>query len=189
MSQKQRTGTLTTTPPPASGMVGTRSQLTPLSKTRGKIALNCDQCDQGFERYACHAKRSSTHYCSTSCHDLARQVRIKVACEICGEEFEGVPTVVLADEVRGAPKKVTCSRKCLKEKRRRYLTNQAVAMDQSPVFNYGEHECGEQMSRKLSADAVEKIRSDTRTQRIIASEHGISQSMVSLIKTGRNWAA
>jgi hypothetical protein len=41
---------------------------------------------------------------------------------------------------------------------------------------------------KLTAERVAAIRLDTRAHRIIAAEYGISQSNVSMIKTGRRWA-
>lgn len=39
----------------------------------------------------------------------------------------------------------------------------------------------------LSAEQVEKIISDPRTQRLIAEEYGISQSHVSALKKGKRW--
>lgn len=41
---------------------------------------------------------------------------------------------------------------------------------------------------KLTAEQVAAIRADTRTQRIVAAEHGVSQSQVSHIRTGKCWA-
>lgn len=41
---------------------------------------------------------------------------------------------------------------------------------------------------KLTAQQIEEIKLDQRKQRIIAQEHGINQSMVSLIKKGKRWA-
>lgn len=49
--------------------------------------------------------------------------------------------------------------------------------------NRGER-CGHS---KLTEDQVRAIRVDTRTQRVIAAEYGISQSNVGLIKTRKNW--
>lgn len=40
---------------------------------------------------------------------------------------------------------------------------------------------------KLSADQVEAIRSDSRTQRVIATAYGISKSQVGNIKRGDEW--
>jgi hypothetical protein len=42
-------------------------------------------------------------------------------------------------------------------------------------------------STKLTDEQVVAIRSDARTQRVIAKEYGISQSQVSWIKSGRGW--
>jgi hypothetical protein len=41
---------------------------------------------------------------------------------------------------------------------------------------------------KLSDAAVQRIRADPRRQRQIAADHGVSQSLVSLVKLGRIWA-
>lgn len=40
---------------------------------------------------------------------------------------------------------------------------------------------------RLSEAQIKKIRSDNRAQEVIATEYGITQSNVSLIKSGRNW--
>ena len=61
-------------------------------------------------------------------------------------------------------------------------------MSKSPIFNYGNHERGGQISRNLSDDDVRAIRADTRPQTQIADQYGISQSNVSQIKTRATWA-
>ena len=42
-------------------------------------------------------------------------------------------------------------------------------------------------SVKLTVDHVESIRKDTRAQRTIAKEYGVSQSAVHYIKVGKTW--
>jgi hypothetical protein len=44
-----------------------------------------------------------------------------------------------------------------------------------------------QHNAKLTADQVRKIRNDTRIQRVIAAEYGVSQNAISLIKSRINW--
>ncbi len=41
--------------------------------------------------------------------------------------------------------------------------------------------------KKLTLERVESIRNDVGTQRAIAKKHGVSQSMVSLIRRGLVW--
>ena len=43
------------------------------------------------------------------------------------------------------------------------------------------------VNAKLSRDAVEKIRSDTRSQRKIAKDYGVSQVQICNIKNGKVW--
>lgn len=53
---------------------------------------------------------------------------------------------------------------------------------------HGTHRRGEGMTTaKLNEDKVRAIRADTRRQRAIAADYGITQSLVSLVKTKRVW--
>ena len=52
----------------------------------------------------------------------------------------------------------------------------------------GRHPTGEAAAQKLSLANVEEIRASVCAQSQIAAEHGISQSMVSRIKSGERWA-
>lgn len=55
--------------------------------------------------------------------------------------------------------------------------------------NFRKDNCGEKHPQaKLSRDAVAAIRADSRVQREIAMTYGVSQSVISEIKTGKLWA-
>ena len=60
-------------------------------------------------------------------------------------------------------------------------------MSQSKFFRYGNHEKGIELAKKLTEDKAEQIRRDRRTQKVIAKDFNISQSMVSLIKNNKVW--
>jgi len=168
------------TPAPIAGIEREFSNKTKLARTQGKININCDLCGLLYETYACWAKRTSNHYCSKACANAAKEIPVEKFCVICGGTFIANPTT--------AKKLTTCSRKCLKVNRSRLLTAEAENMSKSPIFNYGNHERGEQISRNLSDDDVRAIRADTRPQTQIADQYGISQSNVSQIKTRATWA-
>jgi hypothetical protein len=168
------------TVPPADGMIKQFSSKTPISRSHGKIGMICDFCGISYETYACWASRTNSHYCSKACSNEAKKIPIHKNCIVCDKEFITNPT--------NANKIITCSRKCLKKNRQRLLLDQASDMSNSPIFNYGKHECGEQIGgHKLDAEKILTIRSDLRTQIKIAVDYGISQSLVSLIKRRLIW--
>jgi hypothetical protein len=77
---------------------------TKLTGCTGMIGLFCENCDISFETQACWAKRASNHFCSRSCHDEFREIKIIKSCTNCNNEFEVTPTSYF--------KKKTCSKKC-----------------------------------------------------------------------------
>lgn len=171
------------TPAPASGVECELSNKTKISRTQGKIGLNCDLCGMPFETYACWAKRVNRHYCSKGCASAGKVTQVENTCVICGDTF-----LTQKNYKEGSRnKKTTCSMECRKEKRRRFLIKEAKNMSESPIFNYGNHEKGEQISPNLSDDDVRAIRADQRPQTKIAAQYGISQSNVSQIKARKTW--
>lgn len=153
------------------------SCLTPIARVKGMLAFNCDYCDLPILKHWRAAARAARHFCSHDCASKARRVRIKCSCEICGTEFEVIHSNV--------GKIVTCSRRCLKEKRRRFLNKQVENMSESPIFNFGKHE---HTPRKLTEAQVKSIYKDQRKQAVISEEYKISQQMVSQIKQKKTWA-
>jgi hypothetical protein len=169
------------TPAPAAGVVREFSNKTKLARTQGKININCDLCGMPYETYACWAKRTNNHYCSRACANAAKEIPVEKCCVVCGTTFIANPTT--------AKKLSTCSRRCLKENRSRFLTKEAKNMAESPIFNYGDHEKGADIGNsKLSDDDIFAIRADLRPQKQIAAQYGISQSNVSHIKNRDTWA-
>lgn len=169
------------TPAPAEGVQREFSNKTPMGRSAGKIAMSCDHCGLSYETYACWAKRTARHFCSRACANAAKEVRVEKSCVICGTVFTATPSTV--------DKSSTCSRKCLRENRRRFLLSEASNMSESSIFNYGNHEHGAGLVfAKLDEDKVRAIRDDQRTQSAIAADYGISQSAVSQIKLRTIWA-
>ncbi|MBI1919653.1 MAG: hypothetical protein HYS23_01085 [Geobacter sp.] len=168
------------TPPPIDGVVRHISAKTPLSRTHGKVGMNCDFCGMPYETYACWAARTNAHYCSKACSNEAKKIPVRKNCVVCGSEFITNPTTAVRIS--------TCSRKCLKQNRQAFLFAQAADMGNSPIFNYGNHERGEEIvGHKLDADKVLSIRADCRPQKLIAVDFSITQSLVSLIKRRLVW--
>ena len=85
------------------------SQLTPLSRNKGKLAFNCDMCELPFEKYACWAKRSAHHYCSRACASAAKVVRVEVQCVVCDSKMMVKPAYL--------KRVTTCSKECMRKKR------------------------------------------------------------------------
>jgi hypothetical protein len=158
------------------------SALTPIARSSGKIGLNCDFCGLPFETYSCWAKRTAHHYCGRACSSAAKEKKEQVNCVICGASFEIIPSLAA-----GRLRKVTCSVACSRKKKSAFLLGEASNMYASAIFNFGHHEWGEKISKKLTNDMVSKIRLDNRSQMRIAKDFGISQSAVSQIKSGVVW--
>jgi hypothetical protein len=154
--------------------------LTKLSAVTGKIKMNCDRCGMLYETQACWAKRTAHHYCGKGCADAAKEVIVYVKCVICGTPVRTIPTQI--------ERVTTCSKKCSKKRRSIQVLKFAKDMSSSSLYSYGNHEKGEQIaSSKLDAEKVRAIRSDTRSQGVIAEQYGISQANVSFIKRGITW--
>jgi hypothetical protein len=141
------------------------------------LAFSCDHCGLPILQHWRQAARANKHFCGRACASAARRVRVKVNCAICNNDFETIPFYV--------GKIVTCSRKCLKERRRILLIEQASKVDESPIYNFGKYH---HTPRKLCEADIKAIRSDSRNQSTIAKDYGISQQMISQIKTRRTWA-
>lgn len=156
------------------------SNATPMSRSAGKIGMSCDHCGMSYETYACWAKRVARHYCSKACSNAGKETPVEKECSICGTVFITTPSA--------ACKHSTCSRKCLKEKRSIFLKQQARDMAHSSIYNYGDHERGSTISKKLDENQVNEILSDTRSQQKIAESYGVSQGAVSYIKQRITWA-
>lgn len=155
------------------------SNRTKVSRTHGKIPMNCDQCGLAYETYACWAKRQSHHFCSKACSNEFKKIEIKKNCCICGTEFIVAPF--------SFKRKATCSARCSREKKSEFLNKQVADMANSPIFRYGDHEKGVEISSKLDDDSIRKIRADQRPQATIAADFGISQPLVCMIKTKQIW--
>jgi hypothetical protein len=155
------------------------SNLTPLSRSSGKIPMNCDLCGTGFETYACWAKRKKNHYCSKGCADEGKRRIAERQCVECGKTMQMIPSHI--------ERISTCSQECSRERRRKQMLKEAQNMAASAIYNYGNHERGSQISTKLDESMVRAIRADTRTQAAIAREYRIGQATVSFIKRGHTW--
>ena len=83
-----------------------KSNDTSLEKATGKINMNCDNCQGSYETYAAWAKRYNNHFCSNSCKDEFKKIKIRKICVICDKQFVTNPTTWF--------RHVTCSRACLK---------------------------------------------------------------------------
>lgn len=166
--------------PPKDGMKYQQSNSTKLARSRGKLSMNCDFCGMAYETHACWAKRVAHHFCSKSCSNLFKVIEVHKNCVICGADFVTIPSQVKRFS--------TCSIECLKEKRRIFMEYQAAHMDESPIFRFGDHECGEEIAiAKLSEDQVIKIRDMQGTQLEIAKIFGVSQTLISMIKNRLIW--
>ncbi len=75
-----------------------------VTKTSGKIGLNCDLCGLAFETYACWAKRHAHHFCSRACAHAFKEININNSCKECGK-----PIIVTPTEYARI---VTCSKEC-----------------------------------------------------------------------------
>lgn len=153
---------------------------TPVIRTIGMIGMSCDWCGTNYETHACWAKRTKNHFCSQSCMSKFRTEIIKKNCIICNYEFTVQGTI-------NATRTTTCSNKCMREKRRVFLKYQSLNMDISPIYNFGVHETGEKISKKLTENDILKIRSDKRSQAILAKEFNTSQSNICRIKNKKTW--
>jgi hypothetical protein len=165
--------------PLKSGVAKEFSNATPMSRTAGKINMDCDHCGLAYETYACWAKRVAHHYCSRACASAAKETPVEKTCIVCGSVFTTVPSSLKRHS--------TCSINCLKKNRARLLKIHANDMSKSPIYNYGNHERGSQVSKKLTEEDVKKIKADQRPQTAIAKDYGIGQTTVSHIKTGKSW--
>jgi len=87
-----------------------------ISKSAGKIGLNCENCGIAFETQACWAKRINHHFCSHSCASEFKKIEIKKNCNVCGNEIIVNPTTYF--------RHVTCSSECKKEDRKRKMNAQ-----------------------------------------------------------------
>lgn len=155
------------------------SNPTPMSRSAGKIGMSCDHCGMTYETYACWAKRVARHYCSKACANAGKETPIEKTCAVCGETFITTPAA--------AWKFSTCSKKCMSERKRQFLLAEAKNMDTSSVYNYGKHERGGQISKKLNDDLVREILNDPRPQSEIGKDYGICQSHVSQIMRRVIW--
>lgn len=151
----------------------------PMSRSAGKISMSCDHCGMTYETYACWAKRVARHYCSKACANAGKETPIEKTCAVCGETFITTPAA--------AWKFSTCSKKCMTVKRRQFLLAEAKNMGSSSVYNYGKHERGGQISKKLNDDVIREIINDPRPQAEIGKDYGICQSHVSQIKRRVIW--
>ena len=71
----------------------------------------------------------------------------------------------------------------------RNLAWKTPAANAADKFRTGTQPLGTQHhNAKLSEAAVLSIRQDTRTQRVIAADHGVTQSLISQLKLGKGWA-
>lgn len=172
-------GTYQTIPPIKNGVEKSFSNKTKLNKIQGAISISCDHCGVEYRTYAAWIRKSKNHFCSTGCHDAWRTISLPATCEICGDQYFVTPSLM--------KRKVTCSRKCLKEKRRLFMNLQVSNMGVSPIYNFGVHERGVQISKKLNNDLIRKIRLDNRTQQVIADELCVSQTLISQIKRRLIW--
>lgn len=102
------------TAPPAGGMVGHASTTKALAASTGKVHLDCALCGLGFERYACHVKRSNLTYpatCSRACAGPIRHMyNTEVTCVVCSRLMMVTPSQL--------GKKVTCGPICAAAKKR-----------------------------------------------------------------------
>lgn len=148
--------------------------LTKLSRTSGKISLECEECGIEYETYACWAKRYSHHYCSFACASAGKERPVKCNCVQCGKEFVTIPSYL------ERKKRVTCSEECESEKKR----ISAIKNKNLPAPRVGK----DSNLSKLSEDVIIAIRKDESTQSIIAKKYGVTQSYVSMIKSRKVWA-
>lgn len=156
------------------------STTTKLLKTVGKVTVNCCYCERPYETQTCWLKRKARNFCSPSCHDEARKEPVSVACEICKKLFIVRPSEL---KVSGyLDKKKTCSRKCLSEKRRLDLNRNGNLINKISIK-------GESVgTSKLTEYKVLKIRDDKRSQQEIANDYGVSQTLISQIKSRKIWS-
>ena len=152
------------------------SNPTPLHRSVGMLAFSCDHCGIPILKHFAHAKRANKHFCGRGCADAARRVRVSRLCVVCNCSFEVIPSAL--------NKIVTCSRKCLKKNRKRLMDTQVANISNSAVFNFGKYF---HFPKKLSEDQIRSILKDQRKQLTIAKEYGVTQSLISLIKTGKVW--
>ena len=105
---------------------------------------------------------------------------------------KSVPRVVLEDKIGRALKPGmralhTCdNRPCINP---HHLYEGTAKQNSRDMVERGRATTGErQPNAKLKDDQVQAIRADTRSQRVIAREYGISQPAVSMIKSGKRWS-
>lgn len=92
------------------GLAKQRSNYAPLSRSASKVGLICPVCGTAFERYACWVKRVKHTLCSRACAAAWKMVRLESRCVVCGKMMAMTPTHL--------NRIVTCSRECLKIRRR-----------------------------------------------------------------------
>lgn len=165
------------------------SSKTPLIRKTGKLTFSCETCGAFFEKHACHAKRTKSHFCSHSCASKAKEVKAKGNCCVCGATFLAIPSNLIGNGIRNA-KKVTCSNSCAAKKKQYFLNNDFKNLKDSKIYNHGKFKRGVALGlvAKISERDVRKIRLDPRSQRAIAEEYGVTQSNISAIKARKTWS-
>lgn len=98
------------TVPPKGGADRFFSNLTPLSRTTGKLSFVCPICGISFEKPAAWAKRTENHYCSRACSAEGKKVRVETHCVVCGKAMEQIPSSVA--------RITTCGKLCSSIRRR-----------------------------------------------------------------------
>lgn len=130
----------------------------------GKLALNCDMCGLEFRRYACHAKRTTNHFCGPGCRDAFKSLigHVDHPCPICGTPSKQT----LSDAARDQ----TCSPSCGTIKR------QLTAELNLPT---------DHLTKSLPMNVVAAVLNSTESYSNIVVGTGLSYGQVHRIKTER----
>lgn len=108
--------------PPKAGLRGEGSQKTPLSRTHGRINLNCEECGLIYETFVCWVKRNNHHFCGLACKNAWMITKVEIVCIVCGIKFDTQKSRV--------KETVTCSSKCKSEKLRLlYKKNREIKLE------------------------------------------------------------
>ena len=145
-----------------------------VTKTSGKIGLNCDLCGLVFETYACWAKRHAHHFCSRACAHAFKEININNSCKECGK-----PIIVTPTEYARI---VTCSKECSDIHKGKHLKNIKGKALQGRLNSRNE-------TRKLITAKILMLNKEGMSQTAISKILGCTQANVMhyLKKSGENY--
>lgn len=158
---------------PRIGLAKEKSNLSKLANHTGKIAIDCPECGLTFTRYACHAKRCGTSYCSKACANSGQRKTVKMSCVICSSVFETIPCKVRTKH------QVTCSESCSS-------VRQSQLVKDSAIFRKTWSRTRAQGKGKLTVEQVMEIGESAESTGALVKRYSVSDNTIRNAR--REWA-